>query len=104
MNKIIFIILFFAGSFTIKHTSDKATATVNQVGGIYIFTDSKPNSDYNYLGTVKSGGGFSFASPQYQPIRDMFIKKIKKEYPQADGIILYFVTGGADRAEAIQLK
>jgi len=77
-------------------------AEVNQLQGVYIFTDSKPVQDYEYLGTVKTGIGFN--SGQYQPVRDLMIKKIKKQYPNADGAIFYFNDGNADRCDAIKFK
>ena len=76
-------------------------AAVNQVQGIYIFTDCLPVKEYEYVGTVQavySGSG------QYQPVRDKLVKKLKKEFPGADGAIFYFNNGSADRCDAIKLK
>ncbi len=81
----------------------KGTAEVEQYQGLYVFTDSKPVSEYEYLGTVK----LTFRignSGQYQSVRDVMIKKCKKDYPQADGIIMIFKDGGTDRADAIKFK
>lgn len=45
----------------INYEPKKATAEVEQMQGLYIFTDSKPVLEYEYLGTVKSTiGGFLF--------------------------------------------
>jgi hypothetical protein len=82
----------------------KSSADVNQVEGYYIFTDSKPVLEYEYLGTVKFNGGLGFSSEQYTDVRNKLIKRAKKEFPRADGIIFYFATGSADRADLIKFK
>jgi hypothetical protein len=57
----------------------KATGEVEQMQGLYIFTDSKPVLDYEYLGTVK----VTFAlDAQYQGVRDKLIKKAKTDKNQ----------------------
>lgn len=80
----------------------KNTAEVNSLQGLYIFTDCKPVNEYEYLGTVKSA--ISLGDDQYSGVRDRLIKKSKKEYPSADGLILSLKTGGADMADAIKFK
>ncbi len=87
--------------FTIQ-TIKKNTAEVNQVSGYYIFTDCKPTQEYTYLGEIKSSG--SFGGSQYADVRDRLIKKAAKEYPKADGLIFTFVSGSADKCEAIMFK
>ncbi len=69
-----------------------------------MFTDSKPTQEYSYLGSVKTGTALLPRSRQYQPIRDLLIKKINKDYPDADGVIFHFVNGAADVADAIKFK
>ena len=105
MRKIIFSILIItAVGFSAKHTtSDKATATVNQVQGVYLFIDSKPVAAYEYLGTVDTKG-ITTSNPQYIVIRDKLIKRIKKDWPAADGVIFSFNAGGRDHADAIKFK
>ena len=104
MKRIVFSILVIAavGFSTNHYTSDKATATVNQVQGYYLFVDCKPATEYEYLGTVKSSG--PSGNPQYTVIRDRLIKRIKKDWPAADGIIFHFSSGSADHADAIKFK
>jgi hypothetical protein len=51
--------------------------------------------EYEYIGTVKTT--FGFGDSQYTGIRDKLIKKAKKDFPQADALILHFKTGGSDR-------
>ena len=36
----------------------KNTAEVNQMQGLWIFTDSRPVQEYNYLGSVKTSSIF----------------------------------------------
>lgn len=79
----------------------KATGEVEQMQGLYIFTDCKPVLEYEYLGTVKAT--FSMDS-QYQGVRDKLIRKAKKDFPNADGIILQFKSGGTDKCDAIKFK
>lgn len=80
----------------------KATAEVDRIEGIYVFTNSLPVMEYESVGNVKVT--FSMGSGQYSDIRSKLIRKVKKEYPQANGIIMYFTDGGSDRAEAIKFK
>lgn len=104
MKKILFSILIItAVGFSVKtDNSDKAAATVNQAQGLYLFTDSKPANQYDFLGTVKYNNVLS--NPQYNNVRDQLIKRIKKEWPAADGVIFHFNSGGADHADAIKFK
>lgn len=90
------------GLFAFKQTVKKNLAEVEQIEGYYIFVNSNPVNEFTYLGTVQAGGGFG--SSQFTDVRDKLIKKTKKEYPKADGIIFHFVTGKADKAEAIMFK
>jgi hypothetical protein len=92
------LLAFTAISYQIK----KSTADVDQIQGLYIFVDSKPVMDYEYLGTVKST--VSLGDGQYTGVRDRIIKKAKKDYPEADGIIITFKTGGTDKGDAIKFK
>lgn len=83
----------------------KDFAIVNMVEGYYIYVDSKPMKEYTYLGTV-DGRGMSLGggSSQYIDVRNNLIKRAKKEYPRADGLIFTFVTGARDKVDAIQFK
>ena len=97
--------LLLAVGFTVaSYDVKKSTAEVNQIQGIFIFTNSKPLSEYEYLGSIKTSSIVSLGSAQYQPVRDKMIKKIKKDYPQANGAIFYFNNGSADKADAIKFK
>jgi hypothetical protein len=79
----------------------KATSEVEQMQGLYIFTDSKPVLEYEYLGTVKT----TFAvDVQYVGTRDKMIRKAKKKFPEAEGIIIQFKSGGTDKGDVIKFK
>jgi hypothetical protein len=79
----------------------RSTAEVEQMQGLYIFTDSRPVMEYEYLGTVKTVLTWD---PQYQGVRNKFIKKARKKFPKADGLILHFKSGGFDRCDVIGFK
>lgn len=80
---------------------DHSLATVNQLQGVYIFTDCTPAGKYEYLGTVQNGTRIA-GSSQYGPVRDRMIKKVREEYPAANGAIFHFNNGSADKADAIK--
>lgn len=110
MKKISFgILIGFSLTLLIAFSSERpqelknSTAEVNQVEGLLIFTDCKPVKEYEYLGTVKSNTG-GFGNLQYEGVRNRLIKKVKKEYPKADGAIMYLNYGQADKADAIKFK
>ena len=90
-------------SFSVKsHQLKKNLAEVNQVQGVYIFVDSKPSMEYEYLGTVEMKG--SWGSGQYQDVRDKLLKKLKAKFSQAEGAIFNFHDGGTDKVDAIKFK
>jgi len=104
MKKIMFsILLIIVVGFSVKHNSAQATATVNQVNGLYIFTDCTPASEYEYIGSVKYNNALQ-GNPQYTVIRDQLIKRVKKDWPDANGVLFHFSSGSADRADAIFIK
>lgn len=80
---------------------DLALARVNKAIGIYVFTDCEPVNEYEVLDRVKASFGWS---SQYQGVRDKLIKKAIKRYPNADGMIFTFSTGGTDRATIVKFK
>lgn len=103
-----FLILALLSLFALSMRSSnyevgKSTADVEQIQGFYVFTDSKPVAEYKYLGTMSNTMGGMF-NPQYNVIRDKILKKARKEYPKADGIILHLNAGGSDKADVIQFK
>lgn len=103
MKKIFFfLVVIFITSFVLKPITNKSEAQAEQYQGLYIFTDCKPTSPYDYLGNVKVG--LTMGDVQYTGVRDKMIKKCKKDYPSADGLILHFVSGGTDKGDAIKFK
>lgn len=81
----------------------KNVAIVEQVQGIYIFTDSKPVKEYDFLGSVE-GPKRSMGCWQYERVRDNLIKEALKEYPKTDALILHPHDGAVDKADAIKFK
>jgi hypothetical protein len=79
----------------------KKTAEVERFQNLYVFTDSTPVLEYDYLGTVSSA---MTLSGQYESVRNSLIKSAQKKYPQCDGIILHLVNGGVDKADVIKFK
>ncbi len=97
-------VLLVAGAWRVAE-ADKALARVEQVQGLYVFTDSRPVAEYDYLGTVNAPGVvMSSSQMQYPPVRDALIKRGRQKYPEANGIILHFVSGSSDKADLIRFK
>lgn len=96
----VFGLLLTAGMVSDKN---KSLAEAEQIEGLYIFTDCKPVAEYEYVGTVKSNT-LGFGDSQYTGVRDRLIKNCKKDYPEANGIIITLVTGKKDKADAIRIK
>lgn len=103
MRKIIFLLIVALGAMSFQAMKQNL-AEVNRVQGYYIYIDCRPAVEFDYLGEVARGGAFSFKSPQYNDVRNALIDKARKQFPHADGLIFTFVTGGADRCEAIKFK
>jgi hypothetical protein len=81
--------------------TEKAKAIVIFDQGLYIFILSQPTSQYDYLGTVKKspmGTWVGFPREMYNGL----IQKMKKKYPQADGLIISDIK--MRKADAIKLK
>jgi|GEM_PF-3290173 hypothetical protein len=72
-------------------------AEVNQIDGMYIFIECKPTADYKFLGSEKKSVTWSGSGKE--SIRGV-IKKIRKNYPEADGII--FESIDLDKGDAIK--
>jgi hypothetical protein len=111
MKKFIFpialltIVFLSTASVRSVHKSDdnKSAAIVDQVNGLYVFIDSKPSAEYDYLGTVDTRK-VSFPNPQYQYVRDYLLKKAKKEFPSGDAVLLHLSAGDHDKADVIKFK
>ena len=99
------LIALFA--FNGKFTADNSTASVNQEQGFYIFTDSKPTLEYDYVGSVASNrtqlgtiiggqGGFCTCYLTYGQLKANLIERAKKKKLVGDGLIINTSAGTAD--------
>lgn len=104
MKKLLIVLVFSLSGMIAKaqDTTAPEIAKVDQLKGFYLFVDAQPAAPFQYLGSVKYSG--SFGSGQFIDVRDELIKRARKAYPLADGLIFHFVTGKADEAEVIQFK
>jgi hypothetical protein len=82
------------------NAQNKNQAKVVQYQGLYLFVDCEPIKETKYLGTIKTK--FSLSSSQYSSLRDKLIKKCKGDYPDAQGLIIKFVSGGTDTGDAVK--
>lgn len=95
-----FIATLFA--FNTKHYSpNQSSAEVIQSDNLYIFTDCKPIMPYDSLGIITLG---VVSGTQYENIKSNLIKRTKKKYPIADGIIMNLNKNGLDQCYAIKFK
>jgi len=86
------MIYFVAGVFTFsllsfkvaEQMAGKESASVEQIKGVYVFIHSKPNREYEYLGSFHPK---AVPSGNAKPIVNHMISKGTEKYPQADGII-----------------
>ena len=83
-----------------ENAQNKDQAKVSSYQGLYVFVDCEPIKKIKYLGTVKSK--ISFKGAQYTVLRDRLIKRSKKQYLDANGLILKFVSGGTDTSDVIK--
>lgn len=94
----VIVIALITSAFTLVDT-EKEKATVEQMEGLYVFIKSKPTAENDYLGSVKKSLALT-GNPE--EMLNAMIKKVKKEYPNADGII--FTSVSMDKADAIKFK
>ena len=97
--KIIVIAAIVGLTMGFQVAADKSTATVDQMQGLYVFIQSKPKADFEYLGTVKKSIALT-GKPQ--EMLNSMVKKVKNDYPQADGII--FTSVDMYKADAVKFK
>lgn len=77
----------------------KNVAEVNQVQGVFLFMMSKPLHEYDYLGSTKIKVVWT---GQPEEMINITLKKLKKDYPTADGLI--FTTMNMDQADVVKFK
>lgn len=75
-------------------------AIVNQEEGYYIFMFSRPQKQYEVLGTVEKNGMVWNGKPR--EMMNIILRRVKKNYPKADGIIFKGIA--MDEAEAIKFR
>lgn len=71
-------------SFTVSYVINNKTAEVRSVQGINIYAFCTPVVEYNHLGVVK---GPKIGSHEFDKLVNQIIKKVKKEFPEAEGIV-----------------
>lgn len=100
---LLFLSIIILSSFATRLYYDvrQSTAEVNQEQGVYIFVDSKPVKKYEYLGTVKVSIAWD---NDYTTLKNVLVKKLKKEYPQANGAIIMEIGGNVPKADAILIE
>lgn len=78
----------------------KNTAEVEMVHGIYVFTDSKPVLEYQYIGKVEA---FWIVQDDYETVRDEVVRLVKKKQKEANAVILHF-SGSSFTGDAIKIE
>lgn len=78
---------------------NKDSAKVQQVEGYYTFILSKPVKEYTTVGTVEVG--LTLSGKPEQNFKSI-LKRVKKEYPKADGIIFHDMS--LEKVDVIQFK
>ena len=78
---------------------EKASAMVEQQQGVYIFILCKPSAEYEYLGSIQQKAAWT---GQPSEMLSGMLKKLKKEYPEANGII--FTSLDMDKADCVRFK
>ncbi len=92
------IILGFS---VIRYTPSYSTSEVLKIDGLFIFSDSKPVMPHDSLGVVDLG---FVSGTQYETVRNNLLKRAKRAYPNADGIILNLNKKGLDNYYVIKFK
>jgi hypothetical protein len=97
-----FSLLFALISFNKKDKGlPLAYARVTQLDGLYIFTDCLPINQFDSIGSVDLG---FISGTQYDNIKTNLIKRTKKQFPEAEGLILKLKKDGLDYGIPIVFK
>jgi shikimate kinase len=84
-----------------KNENNKSNkCTVEMAEGMFVFLQSRPESSYQTLGTVKKTGLVWSGKPK--EMYRIILRRAKKDYPEADGII--FEDIDMDHATVIKFK
>ena len=103
-KNVVLISILALAMFSFKNQDAKkenASAVVNKIDGFYIFTDSRPLMAYDSIGIVELG---FVTGTQYHTIRTHLIKRARKKFANADGLILDLKKNGIDQCIVIQFK
>lgn len=86
MKRLFFALLVIVTFSAFKTIYDlrKNSAEVDQVQGVYIFSNSKPVSEFEYLGKVK---GPAVASSEFGDMVQYMSKRAKEQFPNCNAII-----------------
>ncbi len=94
-------ILFSLCSFA-QDAPKKNLAEVNQYSGVYVFFDSKPVREYEFIATMKKSGVFNSVTEALTKYATL----AKKEHPDCDAIIFHNIQMGfsKDQFDVIKFK
>lgn len=90
------IIKFKENSVTNSHLK------VNQYQGFYIFVDSEPKGETEYISSVVGRGKSN--SLQYHAIKERLLNICRKEQPNSKLLVLKLVYGGIDSGDIVRVK
>lgn len=86
-----------------KENSEKNShSKVNQFQGVYVFTDSEPLKENEYITTISDQG--KSKSFQYHALKEKLISICRKEQPNAKALVLKLVYGGTDSGDVVRFK
>jgi hypothetical protein len=96
------VVLTVLLSFKVEdYVTNFSIAEVLKVNELCIFTDSRPLMAYDTLGIMELG---FISDTQYESIKTHFMKRARKQYPDADGLILQFKRKGLDNCVVIKFR
>lgn len=96
---IIAMLMLGASVFAQTTATNKAAAQAETVEGLYVFISSKPLAENEYLGSISKS--FALSGKPDEMLYSM-IRKAKKEYPAATGIV--FTSIYMDKADVVRFK
>jgi len=96
---ILSFVIIITTAFVVQTTTDRSIAQAEQQQGIYIFMLSKPAAAYDYQGSIKKTLAWT---GQPAEMLNSMIKKCKKDFPTANGIIFTSIDMG--KADCIKFK
>lgn len=84
-----------------KESNNKSKALVNIYQGVKIFLDSEPLTEYEVIGSINKLLSWTGSLSEY---RNGIVKKTRKKYPNAEGVILSEKAIGGLQATVIKFK